>query len=79
MLQVIRILQSIELMLLVDIDIHQQQFFDLVNIIREHADVFPEWHASAMEELYIPKLFKTKSRREGTGPDFFCNFAKKKK
>ncbi|WP_370626746.1 DUF6712 family protein [Prevotella sp. Rep29] len=79
MLQVIRILQSLELMLLVDIDIHQQQFFDLVNIIREHADVFPEWHASAMEELYIPKLFKTKSRREGTGSDFFCNFAKKKK
>lgn len=64
-------------MLLVDIDIHQQQFFDLVNIIREHADVFPEWHASAMEELYIPKLFKTKSRRERTGSDFFRIFAKK--
>ena len=65
MLQVIRSLQSLELMLVSDMQVQTQAYFDLVNIIRENADVFPEWHASNVADLYIPKLFENKKRSGG--------------
>ena len=65
MLHVVRSLQSLELMLVSDMQVHTQAYFDLVNIIREHADVFPEWHASKVAELYIPKFFENKKHSGG--------------
>lgn len=65
MLQVIRSLQSLELMLVSDMNVQTQAYFDLVNIIRENADVFPEWHASKVANLYIPKLFVNKKSSGG--------------
>jgi len=52
-------------MLVSDMNVHTQAFFDLVNIIRENADVFPEWHTSKVAELYIPKLFVNKKHSGG--------------
>ena len=65
MLQVIRSLQSLELMLVSDMQVQTQAFFDLVNIIREHEDIFPEWHHSKVADLYIPKLFENKKKSGG--------------
>ncbi len=65
MMHVVRSLQSLELMLVSDMQVHTQAFFDLVNIIREHADVFPEWHSSKVAELYIPKIFVNKKHSGG--------------
>ena len=58
--QVIRSLQSYELQLLTDIQVHPQCYYDLVNIIREHEEVFPAWHSSTVAELYKPKVFENK-------------------
>ena len=58
--QVIRSLQSYELQLLTDIQVHPQCYYDLVNIIREHEEVFPAWHASSTAELYTPTVFRNK-------------------
>ena len=58
--QVIRSLQSYELQLLTDIQVHPQCYYDLVNIIREHEEVFPAWHSSTVAELYKPKIFENK-------------------
>ena len=63
--QVIRSLQSLELMLVTDMQVHVQSFFDLVNTIREHEDVFPEWHTSATAELYTPSVFRNKKQSGG--------------
>ncbi len=63
--QVIRSLQSLELMLVSDMNVHTQAFFDLVNIIRENKNVFPQWHASNVAQLYIPKLFSNKKTSGG--------------
>ena len=60
--QVIRSLQSYELQLLTDIQVHPQCYYDLVNIIREHEDVFPAWHSSTVAELYKPKVFENKKK-----------------
>ena len=60
--QVIRSLQSYELQLLTDIQVHPQCYYDLVNIIREHEDVFPTWHSSTVAELYKPKIFENKKK-----------------
>ncbi|WP_431356534.1 DUF6712 family protein [Prevotella communis] len=43
--------------LLSDIQVHPQCYYDLVIIIREHPDVFPDWHSSPVAELYTPKVF----------------------
>ncbi len=56
--QIIRSLQSYELQLLTDIQVHPQCYYDLVTIIREHKDVFPAWHSSPVAELYTPKIFE---------------------
>ena len=58
--QVIRSLQSYELQLLTDIQVHPQCYYDLVNIIREHEEVFPAWHSSTVAELFKPKIFENK-------------------
>jgi len=60
--QVIRSLQSYELQLLTDIQVHPQCYYDLVNIIREHEEVFPAWHSSTVAELYKPKVFENKKK-----------------
>ena len=56
--QIIHSLQSYELQLLTDIQVHPQCYYDLVTIIREHPDVFPDWHSSPVAELYTPKVFQ---------------------
>lgn len=65
MLHVIRSLQSLELMLVSDMQVHNQSFFNLVNIIREHDEIFPEWHASPTAQLYIPTTFSNKKSSGG--------------
>lgn len=60
--QVIRSLQSYELQLLTDIQVHPQCYYDLVTIIREHEDVFPVWHTSPVADLYRPKVFENKKK-----------------
>ena len=60
--QVIRSLQSYELQLLTDIQVPPQCYYDLVNIIREHEEVFPAWHSSTVAELYRPKVFENKKK-----------------
>ena len=60
--QVIRSLQSYELQLLTDIQVHPQCYYDLVTIIREHEDLFPAWHSSTVAELYKPKVFENKKK-----------------
>ena len=60
--QVIRSLQSYELQLLTDIQVHPQCYYDLVTIIREHEEVFPAWHSSPVAELYTPKIFENKKK-----------------
>lgn len=58
--QVIRSLQSYEMMLVSDMQVHPQSFYDLVNIIRENEEVFPAWHSSPVAALYTPKVFENK-------------------
>lgn len=62
---VIRSLQSLEMILVSDMQCHPQSFYDLVNIIREHEEVFPEWHASATAQLYSPAVFRNKKQAGG--------------
>ena len=58
--QVIRTLQSYELQLLTDIQVHPQCYYDLVTIIRNHQTEFPAWHSSEVAALYTPKVFDNK-------------------
>ena len=62
---VIRTLQSLEMMLVSDMQVHPQSFYDLVNIIREHEEIFPAWHASATAKLYSPVFFVNKKKSGG--------------
>ena len=57
---VIRTLQSYELQLLTDIQVHPQCYYDLVTIIRTHPAEFPAWQSSQVAELYTPKVFENK-------------------
>lgn len=63
--QVIRSLQSLEMMLVSDMQVHNQSFYDLVNIIREHSDVFLAWHVSETAKLYFPAVFRNKKKSGG--------------
>ena len=54
-----------QLMLVSDMQVQTQAFFDLVNIIREHEEIFPEWHHSKVADLHIPKLFENKKKSGG--------------
>lgn len=62
---VIRRIQSLELMLVSNMEVHVQSFFDIVNTIRENPTLFPEWHTSKTAELYSPAVFLNK--KESTG------------
>ena len=66
--QVIRTLQSLEMMLVSDMQVHPQSFYDLVNIIREHDEIFLAWHSSATAQLYTPAVYRNK---KGTGGYWF--------
>ena len=65
MTHVISRLQSLETMLATDLEVHVQSFYDLVNTIREHEEIFPEWHSSRTAQLYSPTVFLNK--KESTG------------
>lgn len=54
-----------QLMLVSDMQVQTQALFDLVNIIREHEEIFPEWHQSKVADLHIPKLFENKKKSGG--------------
>lgn len=43
-------------------ELHVQQYYDVVNIIREHPDDFPAWHSSPVAELYTPPVFKNQKK-----------------
>ena len=62
---IIRSLQSLEMMLMSDMQVHPQSFYDLVNIIREHEEIFPVWHASDTAKLYSPAVFRNKKQSGG--------------
>ena len=62
---VIRSLQSLEMMLVSDMHVHPQSFYDLVNIIREHEEIFPAWHASDTAKFYSPAIFVNKKKAGG--------------
>ena len=58
---VVRQLQSLELMLVTEkMHVHPQSFYDLVNVIREHPETFPEWHESDTARLYTPAVYVNK-------------------
>ena len=63
--QVIRTLQSLEMMLVSEMQVHPQSFYDLVNIIREHEEVFPAWRSSSVAALFTPKVFENKKKSGG--------------
>ena len=63
--KVIHDIQSLEIMLLNKMDVCRQSFYDIINIIREYPDTFPEWHASKTSELYKADAFKNKKGSSG--------------
>lgn len=64
--EVVRQLQSLELMLVTEkMHVHPQAFYDLVNVIREHQETFPEWHASDTAKLYTPAVYINKKENGG--------------
>lgn len=38
---------------------------DIVNIIRTHPDVFPEWHASSIADLFKPAIYENNKNDKG--------------
>ena len=60
--QIIHSLQSYELQLLTDIQVHPQCYYDLVTIIRDHPAEFPAWHTSPVAALYTPKVFQNNKK-----------------
>ena len=60
MRSVIITIRQLILMVLMKHELHVQQYYDVVNIIREHPNVFPAWHSSPVAELYAPPVFKNK-------------------
>ena len=63
--QIIHSLQSYELQLISDIQVHPQCYYDLVTIIRDHPAEFPSWHSSKVAVLYTPNVFKNKKKSSG--------------
>lgn len=39
--------------------------FDMVNVIRDNPDEFPEWHSSPLAELYQPEVFVNDKKSQG--------------
>lgn len=62
---VIRRIQSLEMMLLSDIQVHVQSYYDIVQVIRENETAFPEWHQSKTAELYKPANFVNTKESKG--------------
>lgn len=62
---VIRRIQSIELLLLAEKPVSQQTFFDIVDEIKTHPTIFPEWFLSDTARLYNQTSFENK--KESTG------------
>ena len=62
---VITTIRHLILMLLTKHQLHVQQYFDVVNIIRQHPDEFPEWHSFPTAELYSPTVFENKKKSGG--------------
>ena len=62
---IIHSLQSYELQLLTDIQVHPQCYYDLITIIRDHEETFPAWHASTVAALYTPIIFQNKKQSGG--------------
>lgn len=62
---VIRSLQSLVMMLVSDMQVHPQSFYDLVNIMREHSDIFLAWHSSTTAKLYSPAIYSNKKNAGG--------------
>lgn len=63
---IVRILdQSLEMLLVTNIQVHPQSFYDLVNIIREHEEIFIAWHSSDIAKLYSPAVFRNKKQAGG--------------
>ena len=59
---VITTIRQLILLLLTKHNLHVQQYYDVVNIIRQHPEEFPEWHSSPTAELYTPKVFENKKK-----------------
>lgn len=58
-------IRQLILLLLTKHSLHVQQYYDVVNIIRQHPDEFPEWHSSPTAELYSPAVFENKKKSGG--------------
>ena len=58
-------IRQLILLLLTKHNLHVQQYYDVVNIIRQHPDEFPEWHSSPTAELYSPAIFENKKKSGG--------------
>ena len=58
-------IRQLILLLLTKHNLHVQQYYDVVNIIRQHPDEFPEWHSSPTAELYSPAVFENKKKSGG--------------
>ena len=44
-----------------------QQYYDVVNIIRQHPDEFPEWHSSQRQSCTLQPSSRTRKNPAGTG------------
>lgn len=49
----------------VSVNAHGHLLTDVVNIIRENPETFPEWHDSCVSELFEPPLFENKKNASG--------------
>ena len=58
-------LQAIELQLLTGKPLPYKQLIALVDYIRTHEDIFPEWQTSSTAELYKPNSFQNKKSAAG--------------
>jgi len=47
------------------VNAHGHMQTDVVNIIRENPDTFPEWHESYVSELFEPPVFENKKQASG--------------
>lgn len=63
--RVIHAIRGVELLLLADKPVSQQNYFDIVDTIKNNPLVFPEWHASSTSKLFSPQVFK--NEKECTG------------
>lgn len=58
-------LRNMELSVLDDRPLHRSAVADAVNFIRSFPDEFPEWHTSAVAELFTPPVFSNSKLSSG--------------